>query len=147
MSPCTSCSSSREHGTGRAGMCQSAEEYWRVPILLCKLFKTLILKQINPEYSLERLRAGEVGDRGWEGWMASSTQWTWAFEKTPGASEGQGNLACCSPGGHKELDTTEQLNNKIFTKSFWLLHSSSLELKETLEVILFNLRKMRKWSP
>ena len=29
------------------------------------------------------------------------------------------------------------------TKS-WLLHSSSLELKETLEVILFNLRKMRK---
>ena len=27
-------------------------------------------------------------------------------------SEGQGNLACCSPWGHKELDTTEQLNNK-----------------------------------
>ena len=36
-------------------MCQSAEEYWRVPILLCKLFKTLILQQINPEYSLQRL--------------------------------------------------------------------------------------------
>ena len=26
----------------------------------------------------ERLRAGgEGGDRGWDGWMASSTQWTW----------------------------------------------------------------------
>ena len=25
--------------------------------------------------------------------------------------EGQGNLACCSPWGHKESDTTEQLNN------------------------------------
>ena len=23
--------------------------------------------------------AGEVGDRGWEGWMASSTQWTWVW--------------------------------------------------------------------
>ena len=25
----------------------------------------------------ERLRAGEEGDRGWDGWMASLTQWTW----------------------------------------------------------------------
>ena len=24
--------------------------------------------------------------------------------------EGQGSLVCCSPWGHKELDTTEQLN-------------------------------------
>ena len=27
-------------------------------------------------------------------------------ERTPGAGEGQGSLACCSPWGHKELDTT-----------------------------------------
>ena len=27
------------------------------------------------------------------------------FEQTPGDSEGQGNLACCSPWDHKELDT------------------------------------------
>ena len=33
------------------------------------------------------------------------------FEKSLGDSEGQGNLACCSPWGCKELDTTEQLNN------------------------------------
>ena len=33
------------------------------------------------------------------------------FEQTPGDSEGQGNLACCSPWGCKESDTTEQLNN------------------------------------
>ena len=32
------------------------------------------------------------------------------FEQTPGDNEGQGSLACCSPWGHKELDTTEQLN-------------------------------------
>ena len=67
-----------------------------------------ILKEINPEYSLEelmlnwssntlatwrkepthwkrpwcwdRLRAGREGDdRGWDGWMASPTQWTWVW--------------------------------------------------------------------
>ena len=33
------------------------------------------------------------------------------FEQTPGDSEGQGSLACCSPWGHKKSDVTEQLNN------------------------------------
>ena len=43
-----------------------------------------------------RLRArGEEDDRGWDGWMAS-----------PGDTEGQGSLACCSPCGHKESDAT-----------------------------------------
>ena len=27
----------------------------------------------------ERLRAGEGDDRGWDGWMASLTQWTWVW--------------------------------------------------------------------
>ena len=35
------------------------------------------------------------------------------FEQAPGDGEGQGILACCSPWGHKESDTTEQLNNNI----------------------------------
>ena len=66
-----------------------------------------ILKEISPEYSLEgvmlklklqyfghlmwrtdsfektlmlkRLKAGEGDDRGWDGWMASLTQWTWVW--------------------------------------------------------------------
>ena len=29
------------------------------------------------------------------------------FERAPGAGDGQGGLACCSPGSRKELDTTE----------------------------------------
>ena len=33
------------------------------------------------------------------------------LEQAPGVGEGQGSLACCSPGGHKESNTTEQLNN------------------------------------
>ena len=31
------------------------------------------------------------------------------FEQAPGVGDGQGSLVCCSPRGHKESDTTEQL--------------------------------------
>ena len=33
------------------------------------------------------------------------------FEQALEDGEGQGSLACCSPWGHKESDTTELLNN------------------------------------
>ena len=29
------------------------------------------------------------------------------LEQAPGGGDGQGSLACCSPWGRKELDTTE----------------------------------------
>ena len=32
------------------------------------------------------------------------------FESTPGVSDGQGSLVCCSPWGHKESDMTKQVN-------------------------------------
>ena len=32
------------------------------------------------------------------------------FEQALGVGDGQGGLACCSPWGHKESDTTELLN-------------------------------------
>ena len=32
------------------------------------------------------------------------------FKQASGDGEGEGSLACCSPWGHKESDTTEQLN-------------------------------------
>ena len=38
------------------------------------------------------------------------------FEQAPGVDEGQGSLACCSPWGCKELDTTERLN---WTEEYW----------------------------
>ena len=93
-----------------------------------------ILKKINREYSLEgqmlKLKlqhfghlmqranpmektlmlekseaGGEGGGRRWDAWMASPTQWTWIWENSRD-SEGQGNLACCSPPGHRGLETT-----------------------------------------
>ena len=38
------------------------------------------------------------------------------FEQTLGDGDRQGSLACCSPGGCKESDTTERLNNKTYFK-------------------------------
>ena len=38
------------------------------------------------------------------------------FEQTPGYDEGWGSLACCSPWGVKEQDTTQQLNNYVEKK-------------------------------
>ena len=32
------------------------------------------------------------------------------FEQALGVGDEQGSLACCSPWGHKESDTTERLN-------------------------------------
>ena len=59
----------------------------------------------------ERLRAG--GEGVTEDEMVGCHHWLngYEFEQTLGDSVGQGNLACCSPWGHKESDTTQQLNN------------------------------------
>ena len=32
------------------------------------------------------------------------------FEQALGVGDGQGSLACCSPWGYKDSDTTERLN-------------------------------------
>ena len=98
----------------------------------------LILKEINHEYSLEGLvlkrqyfsghlmpradslektlilRKIEGGKRramtkdemvGWHHQLDRRE-----FEQALGVGDGQGSLACCSPWGRKELDTTERLN-------------------------------------
>ena len=60
----------------------------------------------------ERLKVGREGDnRGWDGWMASPTQWTWVWVNSgswwwtgrPGMLQSMGS-------GHKELDTIKWLN-------------------------------------
>ena len=92
-----------------------------------------ILKEINLEYSLEGLmlklklqyfghlvrrtaslektlmlgkiegrRRGQQRMR----WLDGITDSIYEFEQTPGDSEGQGSLMCCSPWGHKKADTT-----------------------------------------
>ena len=58
----------------------------------------------------ERLKAGGEGDnRGWDGWMASPTQWMWVWASC-GSWWWIRKPACYSPWSCKELGTTEQLN-------------------------------------
>ena len=45
------------------------------------------------------------------------------FEQVPGVGDGQGSLACCSPWGRTESDTTEWLNNNTHT---YTLHNGIL---------------------
>ena len=69
----------------------------------------------------EGLRAGEWDDRGWDGWMASLTRWTWVWVNS-GSWWWTGRLvACCDSWGHKESDTTEQVNeNKLLLQKYSL---------------------------
>ena len=62
--------------------------------------------------------------RGWQkmGWLDGITDsMDMNFEQAPVVGDGQGSLTCCSPCGHKESDTTEQLNNKWLQDLFsWI---------------------------
>ena len=42
---------------------------------------------------------------GWHHWINGHE-----LKQVPGVGDGQGSLVCCSPWGHRELDTTEWLN-------------------------------------
>ena len=52
---------------------------------------------------------GEKDDRGWDGWMASPTWWTWVWVNSR-SWWWTGGLASCNSWCHKESDTTERLN-------------------------------------
>ena len=70
------------------------------------LEKTLMLGKIEG-----RRRRGRQGEMfGWHYQLDGHE-----FEQAPGAGDGQGGLACCGSWGHKESDTTEQLNNNNLT--------------------------------
>ena len=62
------------------------------------------------DWCWERLRAGEGGGRGWDGWITSPTQWTRVWANS-GIWWRTGKPVYCSLWGHKELGMTEQLNN------------------------------------
>ena len=107
-------------------------------IFSCVYLPSVSVKEISPEYSLEglmlkmklqyfdhlmwRTDSLEKTDAGkdWgqeEKGMTEDDMVRWhhwldghEFEQAPGVGDGQGGLMCCSLWGHKELDTTEQLN-------------------------------------
>ena len=69
------------------------------------------------------------------------------LEQTPGDSEGQRSLGCCSPCGHKESDTTEgQNNNPVNTIGYIVLSAFVLTSRHpgpeikilNLEIVILN---------
>ena len=53
------------------------------------------------------------------------------FGQAPGVGDGQGSLACWSPWGHKESDTTERLNRTELmrlSKQYHLLKNNNVNL-------------------
>ena len=73
-----------------------------------------------------RLKAGvEEGDRGWDGWIASPTRWTWVWGVGYREAWQRG-----SPWGCKESEMTEQLD--------WLIGTRISRL--FISIILFSLK-------
>ena len=117
-----------------------AREDFRVPWTVGRSSQS-IQKEVNLEYSLEglllklklqyfghlmrrtdslekTLMLREEGQE--EKGMAEDEMVGWhhqpnrqEFEQTPGDSEGQGCLACCSPWGHKESDTMNSNTHRL----------------------------------
>ena len=77
--------------------------------LKLQYFDHLLWRVNSPEKTLMlgKIEGKREGNRGWDGWMASLTQWTWVEENSV-ESKQPGSLVCCSPWGRKELDMTEQ---------------------------------------
>ena len=131
----------------------------------CKEVQLVILKDISPRCSLEGLmlklklqyfshliqrahslekpnagkdwRQEEKGTTEekmvrWHHWLNGHD-----FERTPGDSEGQGSLVCCSPWGCKDWDTTEQ-QRKIWNVLQVSLTKSFSQLSDHLEDACFH---------
>ena len=79
----------------------------------------------------ERLRAGGEGDnRGWDGWMASPTQWTWIWANS-GRQWRTGNPGMLqsteSQRVGRDLATKQQQRHKIAMKIKWTCVLSTLK--------------------
>ena len=68
------------------------------------------LNYVSLIHTKERLGAGEGGDRWWNGWMVSPTQWTWVWASSSRLWR-TGKPGALQYVGSKESDTIEWLNN------------------------------------
>ena len=57
----------------------------------------------------EKLKAGEGNDRGWDGWMASPTQWSWIWVNSR-SWWWTGRPGMLQPMGSQRSDMNEWLN-------------------------------------
>ena len=97
----------------------------------CNIWATCCeeLTHLKRLWCWESLKVGGEGDdRGWDGWMASLTWWTWVWISS-GSWWCTGKPGICSPWGRKESDTTEQLNwTELNLPSSWSAGSLNISL-------------------
>ena len=103
---------------------------WNTPLLLPKLKLQYFGHLMQRAGSLEKtLMLGQMEGKRRRGqqrmrWLDSIHRLNGCeFEQTPGESEGQGSLACCSSWDWKEMDTTEWMNNNYIQNSLYLVFS------------------------
>ena len=75
------------------------------PILWCKELTTGKTSDIGKDGGHEEKQTTENETVGWHHWVNGHE-----FEQVMGVGDGQGGLACCSPWGRQESDTTERLS-------------------------------------
>ena len=86
------------------------------PILWPPILKNWLIREdhdARKDWRQEETGMPEDGMVGWHHRLNGHE-----FKQVLGDSEGQGNLACCSPWSCKEMDRTEWLNNNLIIKSF-----------------------------
>ena len=88
--------------TGRTDVEAETPIFWPPDVKCWLIWKDLMLGKIEGRKKRGQQRMRMVG---WHDWLNGNE-----FEQTLGVGDGQGGLACCSPWGHRESDTTEWLN-------------------------------------
>ena len=77
-------------------------------------FERTLMLEIEKDWKQEEKGTTEDEMVGWHHRLNGH-----GFGWTPGVGDGQGGLGCCSSRGHKELDTTEQLNWTELSKTLF----------------------------
>ena len=96
----------------------------------------------------ERLKAGERDDRGWGGWMASPTRWTWIWvssgswwwTRKPGVLQSMGSQSRTRLSDWIELNCTlikmqiQMSTQNVFSSRQQLNHLVSWKMRHLLEL-------------
>ena len=86
---------------------------------------------IRKDSCWERLNTGEGGDRGWDGWMASLTQWTcvWASSRRWWRIDKPGILQSVGSRRVRHNWATEQQQQHVLLLHMWMLQKCEMLYK------------------
>ena len=95
-----------------------------MPILLQSGHWCEELTHCKRPWCWERLKVGEVGDKGWDGWMASLTQWTWVWLNS-GSWWWTGRPGVLQSWGHKSQTPLSDWTELVLT----IVNSAAMNIR------------------